>query len=170
MRGLRVFSFFAFAALTSAAALGSSACSTKSCTVVGCQSGAAITVHPPAGASLAGATFAICLNGKCSSAVAGGGEGGPSSDATHIVMSGDVGIQTADISGGNVTFVYAEDESNPATKIHTSGDTYRVSIIGADKSTLVDATRTVTYPNTSQPNGPDCDPTCHNATVDVAAQ
>ena len=168
MRGLRVFSLLAFFGATTAAALATNACSSKSCTLVGCQSGAAITVHPPAGASLTGATFAICLNGKCSSGIAGGGEGGAASDPSHIVMNGDVGIQTADVSGGNVTFVYSEDESNPATKIHTSGDTYRVSIIGADKSTIVDATRTVTYPNTSQPNGPDCDPTCHNATVDVA--
>lgn len=166
----RAFAFVAFALLASAIGLATNACSTKSCTLVGCQSGAAITVHPAAGAALTGATFAICLNGKCSSGVAGGGEAGPASDPSHIVMNGDVGIQTADVSGSNVVFDYREDESNPATKIHTSGDTYRVSIIGADKSTLVDATRTVTYPNTSQPNGPDCDPTCHNATVDVAPQ
>lgn len=150
--------------------MSTTACSTKSCTLVGCQSGASITTHPAATASLAGATFAICLNGKCSSGTAGGGEGGASADDSHIVLNGDVGIQTADVTGGTVTFHYGEDTSNPATQIHTSGDTYRVSIIGADKSTIVDATRTVTYPQTSQPNGPDCDPTCHNATVDVAAQ
>ncbi|MGH7330072.1 MAG: hypothetical protein ACREJX_17135, partial [Polyangiaceae bacterium] len=100
MESRRVFSFVAFALLAGTLALAANACSTKECTLVGCSSGATITVHPAAGTSLAGATFGICLNGKCSSGTAGGDEGGAPSDPSHVVMNGDVGIQTADVSGG----------------------------------------------------------------------
>lgn len=168
MRGVRVFSFLSFVTGVGLTLASTEAC-TKTCTEVGCNSGVTINAYPPQGASLQGATFGICLNGKCSSGSAAA-EGGAPVDPSRVEMNGEVGLQIASISGGAVAFQYTEDASNAASKIHLSGDTYRVSIVGADKSTIVDATRTVTYPNTSQPNGPDCDPTCHNATVDVAAQ
>lgn len=145
------------------------ACSTKSntCTLLGCQSGAtvkALVNLPPD--EMLHATVVACRNGACAS---GTPTTLPTADGDRLLIH---------LSGGGITaqaFVmthvfsptlkgYELDTEFSIGDDALDGDMYSVTVQngGAPAAT---AMGTATYA-LSTPNGADCPPTCHNATID----
>jgi hypothetical protein len=169
-------------AVTSMGALaGATNCAlSKTCTDVGCSDGATVNANLPLGRqALYGATFTACFNATCATAVFGPPltDGGPTYtfDDHFLALTGPLSNQYLrfddDESGGTAVqfqlnpYLLESDGGVDILSVH-DGDSYTMKIVGADGSTILDATRTTSYMS-YQPNGADCDPTCHEAEIDV---
>jgi hypothetical protein len=131
------------------------------CTLIGCDSGASFGLGSFAeadAARLIGARIELCFNDTCAEAVI---DELPAPNDVRQVAVGDgelsrrVEIWRTDPSGAIELIVHVSG----AYDLFTDGDVYAVSVIGSDQAPLVDRSWSVTY-RTSQPNGPDCEPTC----------
>jgi hypothetical protein len=133
----------------------------RACTLIGCDSGASFDLGAFAeadAARLTGARIELCFNATCSEAVIE--ELPPPNDLRAVQVgqgepSGRVEIWRTDPSGAVELIVHVSG----AYDLFTDGDVYAVSIVGSDQVALVERSWSVTY-RTSQPNGPDCEPTC----------
>jgi hypothetical protein len=188
MGAARVGKSIAFVGI-SIAAVASAHCNlSKECSLVGCEDGAQISVHLGlAPKDLVGSTFTVCRNGVCSSGVLTPYDAGPAyaNYLGGIFLNGalfehDLDFRDEPDGGEEADFeVQSDFELEPDGAVATlangalarpsiqDGDVYEVKIVASNGTTIFDATHTATYA-TLQPNGPDCDPTCHIATIDIS--
>jgi hypothetical protein len=117
----------------------------KTCTLVGCTDGPEVTLHfhRPID-ELVDATITTCLGDTCTSH--------RPRDQGELV---DVG------EGWTTLSLFA---ANPGP--FANGDRYRVSVKRADGAPILEVERNVDYV-IAQPNGPECDPTCHVASLNL---
>ena len=128
------------------------------CTEMGCIDGLSVTFDPP----LAGKgtyTFDVTVDGTAYSC-----------DAT-IPLEGS---STVCGTGGVVSIFLSGTELDPGQQslpgLHVEGTPKSVQIqVHRDKALVADADLSPKY-QVVQPNGPDCEPTCHSAAVDVATK
>jgi hypothetical protein len=152
----------------------------KSCTVMGCTSGATIVAHVPASqAAVEAATITFCLNGTCTTGTSAE-DGGASSGAGPVLVTlpGPLpGTATIASEGNGWTsvsvqfegFFTAADASDTNVQPFTavSGDRYALTITGADGAKLLDFNRAAHYSD-FYPNGKDCDQTpCEVASLNA---
>ncbi len=143
-------------------------CSTKSntCTLVACQSGATVKLLvnlPPD--EMLHATVVACRNDACST---GTPASVPSADGDKLLVRLQGGVTvvayisthvfTPTLMGYELDSVFSiEDDAK-------DGDVYSVTVQNGGAS-AASAKEPVTY-TASTPNGVNCPPTCHNATID----
>ncbi|MCL2778667.1 MAG: hypothetical protein FWD73_11735 [Polyangiaceae bacterium] len=130
-----------------------------SCTLIGCADTATLNAHLAAApAELDGAAVTACWQQMCATAslptLTGQG-------AAYFAMQGD-GIRANGLLESDGNGVYVEVTVSPLGTV-ANGDSYRLSVVDASGQTLLNGQAIATY-TILQPNGPDCDPTCHTAT------
>ncbi|MCL2723918.1 MAG: hypothetical protein FWD69_05715 [Polyangiaceae bacterium] len=131
------------------------------CTDIGCAYASTLDARIAASpAELDGATVTACWRETCASALL------PAFDehgvaAFVMVADGVFGQGTIEDDGDDTMHVQIALEP-PADLV--DGDLYRLRVIDAGGRILLDGQKTTTYVIT-HPNGPECDPTCHFATV-----
>lgn len=144
-----------FVGLTTASMACGSSSSDKACTLVYCESGVRldreITV---AAADVAKLTLTICRNGECSSGKFSSGSGGPQPCSLSGQLQPTI-CSLAPKQSGTGSFTVQLSAKNA-----TDGDEYTFKIVRDDTgAAILDEKKSVVY-TTSQPNGPDCEPTC----------
>ncbi|MCR9162527.1 MAG: hypothetical protein ACE37F_19180 [Nannocystaceae bacterium] len=137
------------------ALLSSSGCDTQSCTLADCGSGASITVETQDDASLPEGELEVVVeaDGETRTATCTESDEEPSGG---LFEGEDGAVQirlTCGQTGLSVGLTAADPEDMP--------DDYRIQVFVDDELSL-DESGTFEY-STSQPNGPDCGPTCRNA-------
>ena len=138
--------------------------SSKSCTLVGCESAVSASYEVPvAQADLEGATVTVCKIAACSSALVVK-EARPIPEpqflcpydaATPITCNVDV----ASPSSAKIAIQYRV----APTDAH-DGDAYTVTIKRASGDVVFTKNKSASY-TTTQPNGPSCEPTCKQAAL-----
>lgn len=133
----------------------------RACTLIGCESGASFEVGAFAEAEvgrLTGARIEVCLNAMCREAEI---EEVPAPDGIRYLSLGGgaplarVTIARTDPGGA----IEIEAQVSGEAELFADGDVYSVSLVGSDQTQLVERAWSVTY-RISQPNGPECEPTC----------
>jgi hypothetical protein len=140
----------AFAAML---ATSLASCIEKSCSAVGCTSGALMKITTvPDPSTLDGAALTVCLNGRCSSATLHAND-------VFVQLAGEVTVDGY-ISETSHGFEVDAEVENLDTH---DGDVYSATIT-ASGSTIASTTGTATY-HTYYPNGEDCGGGCSAATL-----
>ena len=128
------------------------------CTEMGCIDGLSVTFDPP----LTGKgtyTFDVTVEGtaySCDATIPLG---------TSSTVCGKGGVVSIFLSGSELD---PGQQSLPG--LHVEGTPKSVQIqVHRDKALVADADLSPKY-QVVQPNGPDCEPTCHSAAVDVATK
>jgi hypothetical protein len=157
-----------------------SACASRDCTLLGCDSlHARITAHvgvpPPA---LAASTTTVCWRDVCADLVGAradaGGDGTVSFDPRASLLMGEATItpegSAASLLQIDLRFFTRGRGGDFVYTRQANGDRYRVAVVDAAGQTLFSAERAATY-DESFPNGPDCDPEpCRRANLELFAQ
>jgi hypothetical protein len=129
------------------------------CTFMGCADTAMLNARLAATpAKLDGATITACWQQMCATASLPALTG---QDAAYFAMQAD-GIDANGWLETDDNGVYVEVTVNPLGTVD-NGDSYRLLVVDASGQTLLDRQAIATY-TIFQPNGPDCDPTCHTVT------
>jgi hypothetical protein len=128
------------------------------CTEMGCIDGLTVTFDP-------------ALTGKGTYAFEVTVEGTPYSCEATIPLEGS---STVCGKGGVVSIFLSGSELDPGQQslpgLHVEGTPESVQIqVQRDGTNVADADLSPTY-QVVQPNGPECEPTCHSAAVDVATK
>ena len=143
-------------------ALALAACgSNKLCTLLGCESGVRLEreiVTTPA--DVAKLTLTICRNGECASGKFASSAGG----AQACSLSGPLKVTLCSLSQPQKGGAFSLTAQLPAPS-PKDGDEYTFKIVNDDTgAALLEVKKNVSY-TTTQPNGPDCEPTCTTATL-----
>jgi hypothetical protein len=137
---------------------------TQGCRLVGCESVVSgtysLTAQP---ADLVGATITVCRDAACFNQViqqvtytTGSSQVMCPYDATNPILCN----VTAASGGSSINIRFIVDPNTAH-----DGEAFTVSVVATSGgSALVSAQKTVQY-TTSQPNGPDCEPTCKQASL-----
>jgi hypothetical protein len=136
------------------------------CTLIGCVDGVSISAAiPPANATDQLEVLA-CVNGECMTGVVGPNPSTPCTPLEHVdggsAFSSSVCMPDSPPSRLTVTIDLTAQGTHDGDQV-----SLRVRSVASDQ-VIVDVTRNVTY-GASTPNGPDCEPTCHNAKVDLSS-
>lgn len=138
------------------------------CTDIGCASGASFDLGLFAEADFArltGARIQVCLGTACADRVIDVLPAAPN-EVSYLTLntSADPRIAVSLVRTDPGTIgIQVEVESGQPDLFH-DGDVYTVSLVASDGGPLLNRSWSVSY-ETSQPNGPDCEPTCRSATT-----
>lgn len=131
----------------------------KSCTLVGCTDGpqVAVELHQSFD-DVVGSAVTTCFNGACTTTT-------PRDSIRNLGIDASSRPRQISYEGGQVI-----DHGEGWTELSlyvprgpfSNGDRYRVAIVKADGARLIDLERNFIY-TIDQPNGSECNPTCHSA-------
>jgi hypothetical protein len=142
-----------------AGAFGNEAC-WHSCTEIGCNAPARIELGVPLSPEgTADAELTVCFNDECRT----GRLAAATADGQHVTFA-DAGAAADQVEA----YAYAADgrtQLDIEWYIHVRisvGDVFRVRVVDATASEVVDEEFTVEEVSVSYPNGRDCEPACQN--------